>query len=118
MWATGASRFFSGFDRLNPRSWGRKGCFFALLILLLAIALLVALALLFNIAGVALFALIVLVVSWRPINKVARENRRRQDEISQEIRSAAAASDTEFRLGGSGSGLGKGGGDDRIRTDE
>jgi Flp pilus assembly protein TadB len=118
MWATGASRFFSGFDRFDPRSWGRKGCFFALLILLLALALLVALALLFNIAGVALFALIVLVVSWRPINKVARENRRHQDEMTREIRAAAAASDTEFRLGSPASGLGEGGGDDRIRTDE
>ena len=118
MWATGAAGFFSGFDRFNPRSWGRKGCFFALLVVLLAIALLFVLTRLFNVAGAALFALIVLIVSWRPIGRVARENRRRHDEIVREIRTASASSDSQFRLGAPRPNQGEGGGDDRIRTDE
>jgi membrane protein implicated in regulation of membrane protease activity len=96
--AVGAAGFFTGFDRVYPRKWGRRGWLLALATVALAAALFVILAVLFNIAGIALFALLVLVVSWRPISRRARENRRRSDQMANEIRAEAVA-DSDFRLG-------------------
>ncbi len=98
MWGVGAAGFFAGFDRFNPRSWGRKGCFFALIILVLAAVLLWLLSEWIGMAGVALFALIVLVVSWVPISRVERENRLRRNILAREVRSAAVT-DSDFKLG-------------------
>ena len=98
MWGVGASGFFSGFDRVDPRKWGKKGCLGAVLVLVVGGLVLGFLAAWLGIMGVALFMAAVLVITWVPINRIDRANRAREADLRRELR-RASEDDSGFRLG-------------------
>lgn len=98
MWATNSGiGFFGGFDRL-PLPPGKKGCALGLVIVAGLVSVALALAYLFGFAGVIAFVVVAFVLSWRLVSKLGKENRARAAALQQELRDAAAESDTEFRV--------------------
>jgi membrane protein implicated in regulation of membrane protease activity len=98
LWSTNSGiGFFAGWSRL-PLPPGRKGRAIGLLVIVGIVAIFLALAYFFQFAGVVAFAIAALVLTWRPISKLDRENRARTAALQQELRDAAADSDTEFRV--------------------
>ncbi len=98
LWATRSGiGFFGGWSRI-PLPPGRKGRALGLLIAAGVVLLFLALAYFFAIAGVVVFAVGALVLTWRPHTRLGKANRARQAALNQELRDAAAESDTDFRV--------------------
>ena len=84
MWAAGSGiSFFGGFGRL-PLPPGRKGFIVGLLLVAVPVAILLVMAYLFGMAGAVLFVIGALILTWRPLSRLAEENRAREAAIRLE----------------------------------
>jgi fatty acid desaturase len=98
LWSTqSGTSFFGGFGRL-PLPQGKKGVFAALAIVTAAVAILLALVYFLGFAGLVLYVAVLTILVWRPLSRLEKDTQARDAALRQELRDAAAGSDTEFRL--------------------
>jgi fatty acid desaturase len=98
LWATRSGiSFFGGFNRL-PLPPGKKGCVVALAVVAVAVAVLLGLAYFFGFGGVVAYVAVGIVLVWRPLSRLEKETRAHQAALQEELRNAAAESDTEFHV--------------------
>jgi hypothetical protein len=63
-----------------------------------AVAVLLGLTYFLGLGGVAVFAIGVAALVWRPLSGLEKRNRAREAALQEELRNATSESDTEFRL--------------------